>query len=105
MRARLEGRSGLHDDAERVHGFPGDPVPRAHLRFDLVFDPEGRIAEYLGVYGITGKFSSLFGPLIWGLITLRLESLGMMRYRVALAVLICFIVAGLVYLGRVRLDD
>ena len=41
VRTRLEGRSGLHHDVERVHGFPGDSLPRAHLRPHLVFDPEG----------------------------------------------------------------
>ena len=41
VRARLEGRSGLHPDPERSHGLSGDPLSGAHLRPHLGPDLQG----------------------------------------------------------------
>jgi UMF1 family MFS transporter len=63
--------------------------------------PKSRLAEFFGIYGVTGKFSSIFGPIIWGLIILLLEPLGLLRYRLAIISLLCFIILGYLFLRKI----
>lgn len=63
--------------------------------------PKSRLAEFFGVYGITGKISSLLGPIIWGAIILFLEPIGLLRYRFAIGCLLAFIILGYLFLERI----
>ena len=63
--------------------------------------PKGRLAEFFGIYGLTGRFASIFGPIIWGIIILSLEPMGLVRYRFAIASLLFFIILGYLFLKKI----
>lgn len=64
--------------------------------------PPKQLGEYFGFYSIFQKFASIFGPLIWGIITLVLVDYGIIRYRIAVIVLVCLMIVGIVLLARVK---
>jgi MFS transporter, UMF1 family len=59
--------------------------------------PKDRIAQYFGLFALTGKVTSFVGPLLIGVVTAVTES-----QKAGMAVLVLFFVAGLALLGRVR---
>ncbi len=59
--------------------------------------PKDRIAQYFGLFALTGKVTSFVGPLLIGVITAVTES-----QKAGMAVLVVFFVAGLVLLARVK---
>ena len=60
--------------------------------------PPARQAEFFGFYVLSGKFASMFGPLVFGIISAASGS-----QRVAVACLLPFFIVGLAFL--VRIDD
>jgi UMF1 family MFS transporter len=58
--------------------------------------PKARPAEFFGFFTISAKFASIFGPLVFGLITDLSDN-----PRNAIVSLILFFVAGMVMLGLV----
>ena len=64
--------------------------------------PGERVGEFLGLYGIAGKFSAVVGPALYGLvILLLLETLGRDAYRVAIVMLLALMLVGYVIVRRV----
>jgi UMF1 family MFS transporter len=59
--------------------------------------PKDRIAQYFGLFALTGKVTSFVGPLLIGVITAVAAS-----QKAGMAGLVVFFLAGLVLLARVR---
>lgn len=56
--------------------------------------PPAMIGEAFGLYGLVGEFSSILGPLLWGVITFVLESTGDFKYRAAIGSLLILLFIG-----------
>ena len=78
-------------------GAAGGPLQAASRTLLIRMAPKDRIAQYFGLFALTGKVTSFIGPLLIGLITAVTES-----QKAGMAVLVLFFVAGLVLLRRVR---
>jgi UMF1 family MFS transporter len=78
-------------------GAAGGPLQAASRTLLIRMAPKDRIAQYFGLFALTGKVTSFIGPLLIGVITAVTES-----QKAGMAVLVLFFVAGLVLLGRVR---
>jgi UMF1 family MFS transporter len=59
--------------------------------------PKDRIAQYFGLFALTGKVTSFVGPLLIGVVTAATAS-----QKAGMAMLVVFFVAGLALLSRVR---
>jgi UMF1 family MFS transporter len=77
-------------------GAAGGPLQAASRTLLIRLAPQERIAQYFGLFALTGKVTSFVGPLLIGLITAVTES-----QKAGMAVLVLFFVAGLALLGRV----
>jgi MFS transporter, UMF1 family len=80
-------------------GAAGGPLQAASRTLLIRLAPKDRIAQYFGLFALTGKVTSFVGPLLIGVITALTES-----QKAGMAVLVLFFVAGLVLLARVRQD-
>src|ERR1700719_1865317 len=78
-------------------GAAGGPLQAASRTLLIRMAPKDRIAQYFGLFALTGKVTSFVGPLLIGLITAVTAS-----QKAGMAVLVLFFVAGLVLLARVR---
>jgi UMF1 family MFS transporter len=78
-------------------GAAGGPLQAASRTLLIRMAPKDRIAQYFGLFALTGKVTSFVGPLLIGLITALTAS-----QKAGMAVLVLFFVAGLVLLARVR---
>src|ERR1700726_4026493 len=78
-------------------GAAGGPLQAASRTLLIHMAPKDRMAQYFGLFALTGKVTSFIGPLLIGVITAVTES-----QKAGMAVLVLFFVAGLVLLGRVR---
>jgi MFS transporter, UMF1 family len=78
-------------------GAAGGPLQAASRTLLIRLAPRERIAQYFGLFALTGKVTSFVGPLLIGVITEVSES-----QKAGMAVLVLFFVAGLALLGRVR---
>jgi UMF1 family MFS transporter len=78
-------------------GAAGGPLQAASRTLLIHMAPKDRIAQYFGLFALTGKVTSFVGPLLIGVITAVTES-----QKAGMAVLVLFFVAGLVLLARVR---
>jgi MFS transporter, UMF1 family len=78
-------------------GACGGPLQAASRTLLIRMAPKDRIAQYFGLFALTGKVTSFIGPLLIGLITAVTES-----QKAGMAVLVLFFVAGLMLLARVR---
>jgi UMF1 family MFS transporter len=78
-------------------GAAGGPLQAASRTLLIRMAPKDRIAQYFGLFALTGKVTSFIGPLLIGLITAVTES-----QKAGMAVLVLFFVAGLILLARVR---
>ncbi|MDQ6692943.1 MAG: MFS transporter, partial [Chloroflexota bacterium] len=59
--------------------------------------PHDKLGEFLGVYNLTGKFSAVLGPLLWGTTLLLLDPAryGQFAYQVAIGTLLLMVLVGL----------
>jgi UMF1 family MFS transporter len=78
-------------------GAAGGPLQAASRTLLIHMAPKDRIAQYFGLFALTGKVTSFVGPLLIGVITAVTES-----QKAGMAVLVLFFAAGLVLLARVR---
>ncbi len=66
--------------------------------------PEGKHNLAFAYFGLAERASSFLGPIVWGLITSGLLSIGSYRYRIAMITMTIFIIVGVLALSRVK-DD
>jgi MFS transporter, UMF1 family len=78
-------------------GAAGGPLQAASRTLLIRMAPKDRMAQYFGLFALTGKVTSFVGPLLIGLITAVTAS-----QKAGMAVLVLFFAAGLVLLARVR---
>jgi UMF1 family MFS transporter len=78
-------------------GIAGGPLQAASRTLLIRMAPNDRIAQYFGLFALTGKITSFAGPLLIGAITAITAS-----QKAGMAVLVLFFVAGLALLARVR---
>ncbi|SHK72158.1 MFS transporter, UMF1 family [Bradyrhizobium lablabi] len=78
-------------------GAAGGPLQAASRTLLIRLAPRERIAQYFGLFALTGKVTSFVGPLLIGVITAITDS-----QKAGMAVLVLFFVAGLALLARVR---
>lgn len=67
--------------------------------------PVDRQAEFFGLYSLAGKFAAIIGPMTWGLITFALSALPVVKYQVAIAAQLLFVLAGAALLAKVPQPD
>ena len=78
-------------------GAAGGPLQAASRTLLIHMAPKDRVAQYFGLFALTGKVTSFVGPLLIGVITAVTES-----QKAGMAVVVVFFVAGLALLARVR---
>lgn len=78
-------------------GMAGGPLQAASRTLLIRMAPKDRIAQYFGLFALTGKVTSFIGPLLIGMITAITAS-----QKAGMAMLVVFFVAGLALLARVR---
>ena len=78
-------------------GAAGGPLQAASRTLLIRLAPKDRIAQYFGLFALTGKVTSFIGPLLIGAITAVTAS-----QKAGMAVLVLFFIAGLALLARVR---
>jgi len=78
-------------------GMAGGPLQAASRSLLVRMAPKDRVAQYFGLFALTGKVTSFVGPLLIGAITAITAS-----QKAGMAVLVLFFVAGLALLSRVR---
>jgi UMF1 family MFS transporter len=78
-------------------GMAGGPLQAASRTLLIRLAPKDRIAQFFGLFALTGKVTSFMGPLLIGLVTAVTAS-----QKAGMAVLVVFFVTGLGLLARVR---
>ncbi|QWG15871.1 MFS transporter [Bradyrhizobium sediminis] len=78
-------------------GAAGGPLQAASRTLLIHLAPKDHIAQYFGLFALTGKITSFAGPLLIGTITAITAS-----QKAGMAVLVVFFVAGSALLARVR---
>jgi UMF1 family MFS transporter len=78
-------------------GMAGGPLQAASRTLLIRMAPQDRIAQYFGLFALTGKVTSFIGPLLIASVTAVTAS-----QKAGMAVLVVFFVAGLMLLRRVR---
>ncbi|MBC7575963.1 MAG: MFS transporter, partial [Tardiphaga sp.] len=78
-------------------GIAGGPLQAASRTLLIRMAPKDRIAQFFGLFALTGKVTSFIGPLMIGILTAITAS-----QKAGMAVLVLFFVAGLVLLARVK---
>ena len=78
-------------------GAAGGPLQAASRTLLIRLAPKDRIAQYFGLFALTGKVTSFIGPLLIGVITAATAS-----QKAGRAVRVVFFVAGLALLMRVK---
>jgi MFS transporter, UMF1 family len=78
-------------------GMAGGPLQAASRTLLIHMAPKDRVAQYFGLFALTGKVTSFIGPLLIGIITAVTAS-----QKAGMAMLVLFFVAGLALLARVR---
>jgi len=81
-------------------GAAGGPLQAASRTLLIRMAPKDRIAQYFGLFALTGKVTSFIGPLLIGIVTAVTES-----QKAGMAVLVLFFVGGLALLGRVHQSE
>ncbi len=78
-------------------GAAGAPLQAASRSLLIRMAPKERVAQYFGLFALTGKVTSFIGPLLIGLVTAAAGS-----QKAGMATLVLFFVTGLALLARVR---
>jgi MFS transporter, UMF1 family len=78
-------------------GAAGAPLQAASRSLLIRLAPMDRIAQYFGLFALTGKVTSFVGPLLIGVVTAATAS-----QKAGMAVLVLFFVTGLALFARVR---
>jgi UMF1 family MFS transporter len=78
-------------------GMAGGPLQAASRTLLIRMAPKNSIAQYFGLFALTGKVTSFIGPLLIGAVTAITAS-----QKAGMAVLVLFFVAGLALLRRVK---
>jgi UMF1 family MFS transporter len=78
-------------------GGAGGPLQAASRSLLIRLAPKDRVAQYFGLFALTGKVTSFVGPLLIGIVTAVTES-----QKAGMAILVAFFAAGLVLMARVR---
>jgi len=78
-------------------GMAGGPLQAASRSLLVRMAPKDRVAQYFGLFALTGKVTSFVGPLLVGAITAITAS-----QKAGMAVLVVFFVAGLALLSQVK---
>lgn len=78
-------------------GAAGAPLQAASRSLLIRIAPKDRIAQYFGLFALTGKVTSFIGPLLIGIITALTAS-----QKAGMAVLVLFFIVGLALLAQVR---
>jgi UMF1 family MFS transporter len=78
-------------------GAAGGPLQAASRSLLIHMAPKDRIAQYFGLFALTGKVTSFVGPLLIGIVTAVTNS-----QKAGMATIVLFFVAGLALLARVR---
>jgi UMF1 family MFS transporter len=78
-------------------GAAGGPLQAASRTLLIRLAPKDRIAQYFGLFALTGKVTSFIGPLLIGAVTAVTAS-----QKAGMALLVVFFLAGLALLTRVR---
>src|SRR5664279_827345 len=78
-------------------GAAGGPLQAASRTLLIQMASKDRVAQYFGLFALTGKVTSFVGPLLIGVVTAVTAS-----QKAGMAVLVLFFVAGLALLARVR---
>jgi UMF1 family MFS transporter len=81
-------------------GAAGAPLQAASRSLLIKLAPKDRIAQYFGLFALTGKVTSFVGPLLIGIITAATAS-----QKAGMAVLVLFFVTGLALLARVKTNN
>src|ERR1700759_3254844 len=81
-------------------GAVGAPLQAASRSLLIRLAPKDRIAQYFGLFALTGKVTSFVGPLLIGIVTAATAS-----QKAGMAVLVPFFVTGLALLGRVKTNN
>ena len=99
-RRRVPGGGVVFGAAERAYlvlgcliGVAGGPLQAASRSLLVRMAPKDRIAQYFGLFALTGKVTSFIGPLLIGIVTAVTAS-----QKAGMAVLVVFFVAGLALL-------
>jgi MFS transporter, UMF1 family len=64
--------------------------------------PPAQMGEFFGLYQLAGRFAAVTGPLIWALTTDSLTSLGLVRFRIGILVLLLNLALGFILLMTVK---
>jgi MFS transporter, UMF1 family len=78
-------------------GAAGAPLQAASRSLLIRMAPKARVAQYFGLFALTGKVTSFIGPLLIGIVTAATES-----QKAGMATLVLFFATGLALLTRVR---
>src|SRR5437660_780839 len=78
-------------------GAAGGPLQAASRTLLIRMAPKDRIAQYFGLFALTGKVTSFIGPLLIGIVTAATDS-----QKAGMATIVLFFAAGLALLARVR---
>jgi len=78
-------------------GAAGAPLQAASRSLLIRMAPKARVAQYFGLFALTGKVTSFTGPLLIGIVTAVTES-----QKAGMATLVLFFATGLALLTRVR---
>src|SRR6202045_1548664 len=78
-------------------GAAGGPLQAASRTLLIRMAPKDRIAQYFGLFALTGKVTSFVGPLLIGIVTAATDS-----QKAGMATIVLFFVTGLALLARVR---
>ncbi len=70
------------------------------LLIGLVNDDK-KLGEYFGLFSLSGRMAAVIGPIIWGAIIYALQSLGAIKYRIAVGAMFLMVTAGTIILLKV----
>jgi MFS transporter, UMF1 family len=103
----LAGGALFASAAERAYlvlgcliGAAGAPMQAASRSFLIRLAPQERIAQFFGLFALTGKVTSFIGPLLIGVVTAATAS-----QKAGMAVLVLFFVTGLALLARLKVPS